>query len=202
MSRWALIDYENLGTLEKVPLERYERVIVFRGPKNPAIKFGPALGDSRVSLEIIALSSSGRNNLDFHLALYLGRYHETAPENVEFHVISGDNGFAGLVEHLNGLGRQAKQVSLLTDALLKKKPKETAPTPPPLSPGGQAAITVLRSLENAKRPKKKDKLVNFITSHTRNLEPPAKAGKIYQELVRAKLITEEPSEKIDYMLPS
>lgn len=193
MSRWALIDYENLGTLEKVPLERYERVIVFRGPKNPAIKFGPALGDSRVSLEIIALSSSGRNNLDFHLALYLGRFHEIAPENVEFHVISGDNGFAGLVEHLNGLGRQA---------VLKKTPPETASTPPPLSPGGQAAITVLRSLENAKRPKKKDKLVNFITSHTRNLKPPAKAGKIYQELVRAKLIAEEASEKIDYMLPS
>lgn len=202
MRRWAFVDYENLGSLEKVPLDRYERIMVFRGPKNSAIKFGPAQEDSKCILEVIALASSGRNNLDFHLAFYLGRYHETAPEEVEFDVISRDKGFAGLVEHLSGVCRRTKWVTVLSGTTVRKKAGSAEPAPVSLSPGGQRVNQLLSSLGKDKRPKKKPKLVNFIMTHTRNLEPPEKPAKIYQGLVRAGLIAEQPSEKIDYLLPS
>lgn len=47
----ALVDYENIGTLESVRLSRYERLILFTGPQQEFIRF-PAVtyaGDISVS---------------------------------------------------------------------------------------------------------------------------------------------------------
>jgi hypothetical protein len=35
----ALIDYENIGSLEGVALARYERVVLFTGPQQEYIRF-------------------------------------------------------------------------------------------------------------------------------------------------------------------
>ncbi len=48
----ALVDYENIGTLESVRLSRYERLILFTGPQQEFIRF-PAVtyaGDISVSV--------------------------------------------------------------------------------------------------------------------------------------------------------
>ncbi len=51
------------------------------------------------TVQLIRLTSSGRNALDFALAYYLGRAVLTNP-TASFHIISKDNGFEPLVEHL------------------------------------------------------------------------------------------------------
>lgn len=52
----ALVDYENIGTLESVRLSRYERLILFTGPQQEFIRF-PAVtyaGDISISVFQVA----------------------------------------------------------------------------------------------------------------------------------------------------
>lgn len=51
------------------------------------------------SVQLLRLSSSGKNALDFALAFYLGKA-ATADPTGYFHIISKDKGFDPLVEHL------------------------------------------------------------------------------------------------------
>lgn len=107
---WAFVDYENVGSLEDISLEQYERIYVFCGPKNSKLKLGELPAEGFCRIELIGLKTSGRNNLDFHLTFYLGRHHEVAEKHVGFHVISNDIGFEGVVEHLRKLGREAQRI--------------------------------------------------------------------------------------------
>jgi hypothetical protein len=107
---WAFVDYENVGSLEDISLEQYERIYVFCGPKNSKLKLGELPAEGFCRIELIGLKTSGRNNLDFHLTFYLGRHHEVAEKQVGFHVISNDIGFEGVVEHLRKLGREAQRI--------------------------------------------------------------------------------------------
>src|SRR5690606_6825410 len=99
---WAFVDYENVGTLEGLNISDYERVFVFCGPKNTRIKVGALPTEGFCRIELIGVATTGANNLDFHLAFHLGRFHEVAENGVAFHIISNDGGFNGLVNHLKG----------------------------------------------------------------------------------------------------
>ena len=105
---WAFVDYENVGSLEALNLTDYERLFVFCGPKNTRLKFGQLPPDSFRSIELIGVATTGSNNLDFHLAFHLGRFHEVADKDVAFHIVSNDAGFNGLINHLKKLGRRCK----------------------------------------------------------------------------------------------
>ncbi len=50
-----------------------------------------------------------RNNLDFHLAYYLGLYDGLFPPHVTFEVIGSDRGFLPLVAHIAARGRPCIQ---------------------------------------------------------------------------------------------
>ncbi len=109
---WAFVDFENVGTLENLELGKYQKVIIFCGPRHKKINFGDIPTDSFTQLELLRMASTGNNNLDFHLAMYLGVHHMQAAKVTEFHVISKDKGFDGIVAHLNSIGRQCKRVSI------------------------------------------------------------------------------------------
>src|SRR5690349_3862760 len=51
------------------------------------------------SVQLVRLTSAGRNALDFTLAYYVGRAVAADPGG-SFHVISKDAGYDGLIEHL------------------------------------------------------------------------------------------------------
>lgn len=110
--KWAFVDYENVNSLELLRLSDYEWVVLFCGPKDKKLKIDLSTIESGKSprLEIIRLDKSAKNNLDFHLALYLGRYHETVEEAAEFSVVSNDTGFDGVIAYLKNLGRKCKRI--------------------------------------------------------------------------------------------
>src|SRR5262245_24726886 len=114
---WAFVDYENVGSLEALNISEYQRVFVFCGQKNTKITFGALPENGYCGIELIGVTTVGTNNLDFHMAFHLGRFHEIAENSVEFHIISNDSGFNGLVNHLKKIGRNCKKVL-------------TKPTPP------------------------------------------------------------------------
>lgn len=180
---WAFVDYENVGTLESLNLSEYERIFVFCGPKNTKIKLGSLPSDGFCSIEIIGVTTMGSNNLDFHLAFHLGRFHETADRSVAFHIISNDSGFNGLVNHLKKIGRPSKKV--LTKAA---QPDQSAL--PSLSESASMVVCKLKQLEGRKRPGKKASFLNWIKSQCKGLPNSALPEPVFEELIKAKLVRE------------
>lgn len=184
--QWGFVDYENTGSLEAIDLSKYQRLFVFLGPKNTKLKLGEVSSVDFCTLEIISLNTMGPNNLDFHLAFHLGRYHESADGAIQFHIISNDSGFNGLINHVKGLGRKCKRVST-------KEVKKTTVTPQ-LSPCAEIIVERLAPMDGRKRPRKKAKLVNWIKSQCAHLLNGAEPATYYEELKKAKIIRESGSD--------
>jgi len=115
-TNYVLIDYENLQPelLEALDLEHF-RVMVFIGANQPkvSIDFASRLQRLGTRAEYVRISGSGRNALDFHIAFYIGELAAKNPDSF-FHIISGDTGFAPLIQHLKDrkiLARQCKDIS-------------------------------------------------------------------------------------------
>jgi hypothetical protein len=189
---WAFVDYENVGSLEGLTASVYERVFVFCGPKNTRIKVDALPTEGFCPIEVIRVSTTGRNNLDFHLAFHIGRFHEVADQDVAFHIVSNDSGFDGLVSHLNKLGRRCKKV---TPKAAAPKQKKTAV----LSDAASLVVKRLRQLEGRKRPRKKASFINWIKSQCQGLATGAHPESVCKELVHAKFIRESGSN-IAYQL--
>lgn len=189
---WAFVDYENVGSLESLNLSEYEKVFVFCGPKNTKIKFGMLPSNGFCSIELIGVTTMGNNNLDFHLAFHLGRFHEIADGNITFHIISGDSGFNGLVNHLKKIGRKCKKVS--TKSATPIQNAQSA-----LSDSASLVLAKLRQLDGRKRPRKRAKFLNWIKSQCQGLPASATPEAVCEELVTAQLVRESGSD-ITYKL--
>lgn len=186
---WAFVDYENVGSLETLSISEYERVFVFCGPKNTKIKVGELPSSTFCRIELIGLHTTGSNNLDFHLAFYVGRFHEIAEKDVEFHIVSNDSGFNGLVNHLKKIGRSCKKV-----ATKVTKPTQKQEALPAL--GGEASLIVsrLKQLDGRKRPRKKVGLLNWIKSQCQGMTNGISPESILKELVGVKFIRESGTD--------
>jgi hypothetical protein len=189
---WAFVDYENVGSLEALNIPEYDRVFVFCGPKNTKIKVGSLRSDGFCQIELIGVTTMGANNLDFHLAFHLGRFHEVAAKGVAFHIISNDSGFNGLVNHLKKLGRNCKKV-----ATRKVIPKPAAKLS--LSDEASLLIARIRQLDGRKRPRKRSSFLNWIKSQCQGRTNGTTPDSIYRELLNAKVIQESGSN-ITYTL--
>lgn len=132
---WAFVDYENVSTLERVDIANYQKLFVLCGPRNKSIKFDSIPNNGICAIELIAITTKGRNNLDFHLAYHLGRQHECADPAVVFHIISNDTDYDGLILHVNNMGR----VCLRLESQPATKPRKRAVGTPPVAPATKTA---------------------------------------------------------------
>lgn len=162
--KWAFIDYENIGSLDKIDLSAYQKTIIFLGAKQPKLDFGNIKYDKPLELTIIQLKTSQLNNLDFHLSYYLGRYDSSTDKNVTFDIISNDNGFAPLISHIKTNGRRCNHIKL---SMVKDINIATpVPTHIPLTVNEKLLQSLTSKPEN-KRPKKVAALRNHIASQMR-----------------------------------
>lgn len=144
------------------------------------------------SIELIGVTTMGNNNLDFHMAFHLGRFHEIADEDVSFHIISNDTGFNGLINHLKKIGRPSKRVATKPSA----PGKDTRTI---LSDSASFVVSKLKQLDGRKRPRKRAKFMNWIKSQCQGLSNSATPEEVCAELVKAQLIQEAGSD-ITYKL--
>lgn len=93
--KYAFIDYENLNSLNGLELQNYERIFLFLGPKQEHLKLSEKFNDE-VNITLITVKNVSENNLDFHIAYYLGKLDATIDKNIEFHILSKDKGYDGL----------------------------------------------------------------------------------------------------------
>lgn len=184
---WAFVDYENIGSLEALNIPEYQRIFVFCGPRNTKIKFGTLPSSGFCGIELIGVTTVGPNNLDFHMAFHLGRFHEIAEKSVEFHIISNDSGFNGLVNHLKKIGRSCKKVSIQ-----HIPPAQTVH--PELSGGASLVVAKLKQLDGRKRPRKRARFLNWIKSQCQGLPDSPSPETICQELVKVKMVRESGTD--------
>ena len=112
------------------------------------------------AVQLIRLSSTGKNALDFALAYYVGRAAVADPTGY-FHVISRDKGFDPLIEHLSSRNIQAKRHDDFSTLMLSSpSPKPSAPAAGPILP---RVLELLRR-DAISRPKKRKTLVNRLRS--------------------------------------
>jgi hypothetical protein len=172
---WGFVDYENTGSLEGVHLREYDRLLVFCGSRNKRIKFSELPSARFCAIEFIGITSSSANNLDFHLAFYLGNFHASAAAKIAFHILSNDSGFDGLVKHLNAIGRTCRR-------LPTKQANSNVPAALRFSECATLIVSRLQQIDDRKRPRKKTSLLNWIKSQCQHLQPSISAEAIYQEL--------------------
>lgn len=103
---YYLIDFENV---QPKALDRLKpgtaRILVFLGQQQTRLMLDlvQALQPFGADAEYIAITGSGRDAVDFHLAYYMGRIAVQDP-NASFRIISKDTGFDPLVRHLTARG--------------------------------------------------------------------------------------------------
>jgi hypothetical protein len=183
--KWAFVDYENVGNLNRVNLSSYDRVVIFVGAKQNMINFGDDIYSKPIDLTYIKITEVNKNNLDLHLAYYLSEYNHIAPQHVIFEVISNDRAFAPLIKHVNLNGRPCIQIGWASEnkrrikaTLIKGEKKKT----PHL-------INNITYMPITARPKKLDALYNHIKTYMRvkeNVE--LEVQKYIQELLEEGVI--------------
>ena len=184
MITWALIDYENVTNLQEVHLETYDRILLFCGRNNKNLKLDQIPDTGFHHFEILRLTTTGKNNLDFHLAFHLGRLHEQAKSDIVFHIISRDHGYDGLIHHLKKTGRSCKR------------------TEPPVKLS-QDAERILNMLIKSpgNRPGKESKLESWIDNKFKNRKTPPKAKNLIAKLKQAQHLSIKDGT-IEYTLNS
>jgi hypothetical protein len=194
---WGFVDYENTGTLEGIDIAQYDRFLIFCGPKNNKIKIGFLPSTEFTTIELIGVKTSGSNNLDFHLSFYLGRLHEKASKDIEFHVISNDAGFNGVANHIKNIGRECKLVSLkkinaTSKACMNSNNKK-------LSESATLIVSRLAQIDGRKRPRKIEPLKNWIKSQCNHLKPAIDIDIVFNELSVNNIISLNEN-KVSYKL--
>ncbi len=110
---YAFVDYENVGTLDSPILKSeinwndYSKIFVYIGAKQCSFTFPEEWDDLR-NVDFIKIADCAKNNLDFHIALDLGRLDATVDKSIEFHILSQDYGYEGICKTLTKHGRIAK----------------------------------------------------------------------------------------------
>ena len=132
---YVLIDFESVQPEPLAALNRdHFRVIIFVGANQAKIPFAVASAVQRMgyNAEYVKIAGNGPNALDFHIAFYIAFYIgqlSAADPTAYFHIISKDNGFDPLIQHLRTkkiLAARSKDVSEipLVKAANTKSPEE------------------------------------------------------------------------------
>ena len=170
--KYAFIDYENIHSLDNLNLHLYERIFLFLGANQPTVQLSEKFNDE-LNFTLITIKNIAKNNLDFHIAYYLGKMDMQTDKNIEFCVISKDNGYSGICEFIQNQ-RNPRKCILLKPSLpdVEEEPMKLIED----KSSKTANINIEQSLEEFQAyiskakvehlPRKKDKLCNSIRSQT------------------------------------
>lgn len=156
-TNYVLIDFENLQPELLAALNHeHFRVLVFLGANQNKVPldFAARLQPLGTRGRYIKIAGSGRNALDFHIAFYVGEIAVAEP-GAFFHIISGDTGFAPLLQHLKDRKIYARQYQAVSEiphvrALLSK------------TVGARAAFVLSSLDERASRPASMKTLLSVV----------------------------------------
>ncbi len=178
-----LIDFENVRDVALATLPSDYRVLIFVGRSQNSIPFNITRDAQQLGnrLEWIKIEGDGRNNLDFHLAFYLGQL-SAKYGDAEFLVLSKDKGFDAIIRHAVGTGLKCSRIELLANL-----PRNKAPTS---DPHFDKAFKVLSGIDKKSRPRKRKTLAAQLASIFQKKEQPEEVERVMKVFFERKLISE------------
>ncbi|MCL7802044.1 PIN domain-containing protein, partial [Pasteurella multocida] len=97
--KYAFIDYENIHSLDNINLKEYEKIYLFLGAQQQYISLSEKFNDL-LNINLITIKNIAKNNLDFHLAYFLGKVDQEVDKQIGFEVISKDKGYQGICDYI------------------------------------------------------------------------------------------------------
>jgi hypothetical protein len=195
MREYILIDFENVQPTTVAGLKPGAcGILLFLGEKQAkvSIELMQALQPFGASVEVIRISGSGPNAVDFHIAYTIGRLAQAHPD-AGFNIVSRDTGFDPLVRYVTKAGIRCRRVASLGGASAKAAPGRKAATkatqvkaaPTKNAPATRAAA------KPAKRAKAVQEIVDRVIAEARptansKAKTPAMNGREAEVIARLK----------------
>lgn len=192
--KYAFIDYENLNSLDGLALQEYERLFLFVGASNnqTEIRLTEKFSDE-INITLIKIKSVAKNNVDFHIAYYLGKLDEQADKNVEFYVLSNDQGYDGICDFIQH--KKQRRVCQRKGVQLEKQP--IAQTNNTEEVVFQKYVQYMKQTETKHLPVKLKALKNNIRSHTDLVKINKEEAEKFVDKVVDKLLSDKWIKLID-----
>lgn len=172
------VDYENVHKVDLAIIgSKAVSFMLLMGPRQTKLDVSlvEKLLEHAASVQLVRLTASGKNALDFALAYYVGRAVVADPIG-HFHIVSKDAGYDPLIEHLKGKGISAhrhdsfatlpfaapvKPSAAVPRVKSSAKPKIHNPIP------NEQEMQVLEHFRNPKatRPRSQKRLVSFLVTY-------------------------------------
>lgn len=181
-TEWAFVDLENIGSLKNISIEKYDKIYVFAGSHQSNITLTSNSTKKFVELKILKIQETSKDNLDFHLSYYLGKFDSLAKKDIVFTVISNDTGFDNLIKHISNTGRKCKRFKIENKENKENKEKTKV-------------LQDLLAKGSNKLPKTEKTLRNYIKSHLGNTKSEKKLETTYQYIIKNKTIANRINTK-------
>jgi PIN domain-containing protein len=209
----VFVDFENVCTIDNSIFEHKSVTFTFllgAGQTKLAVELVEKLLVNAASVELVRLTSRGKNALDFTLAYYLGRAAIADPSGF-FHIVSKDTGFDPLIHHLQTrhirarrhddfatlnfsvAAKPATPAQTTPSSKPKLQPKNTAPA---MSDGHPAQILEHLRKVPVNRPKTRKALVSFVKAQLYITE--GEANGVVEELRQCGKINVGDKDKVVY----
>ena len=196
----VFVDFENVHEIDLAVIGgKAVSFTLLVGPRQTKLDVSlvEKLFEHAVSVQLVRLTSSGKNALDFTLAYYVGRAVAADPTGC-FHIVSRDAGYNPLITHLLSrhiAARRHDSFATLTFAGPARPATPIAPGAAP-KPKPQAKPKAMSAIldewesqvlehwrkPSATRPKTRDKLVSFCVAHLGNKITAAQALSLVEHL--------------------
>jgi hypothetical protein len=215
----VFVDYENMHELDlKLLGTEGVHLTLLLGPTQTKLDAALVEGllEHAAAVQLVRLTSAGRNALDFALAYYLGRAVASDPAG-RFLIVSKDKGYDPLVEHL-----RSRSLNVWREADWGAPAVPAVPKPPPAAPAQPAAQPerkpgpaprpgtilddwegrVLEFLRRATttRPSTRKKLASWISAHLGNKPSEAEVVDLIERLGQAGHLFMDTKGKVTYHL--
>ena len=160
------------------------------------------LMEHAAAVQLIRLTANGKNALDFILSYYLGRQ-VLADPTAYFHIVSRDQGYDPLIEHLRARHVHARRHDDFSTLTFSYKPRET-PAAVKVEPVGAEDVLSLvlarlrKNLSN--RPKKTTTLLSHLKSLLGKDATEADAAGLLAKLCQAGHIRIGDKDAITYLV--
>jgi hypothetical protein len=151
------------------------------------------LMEHAATVQLVRLTSSGRNALDFALAYYMGRAVMADPTG-HFHIVSKDTGFEPLIEHLRSRHIHAYRHDGF--AALSSPAAAKPPSAPPQDLADRALEHLRKQAPN--RPKRKKTLISHLRAFCGKAATEADVMSLIESLGKAGHLTIGDKDAVTY----
>jgi len=211
----VLVDFENVHHIDPAIIgAKAVNLTILVGAKQTKLDADLVvkLLEHTASVQLIRLTASDKNAVDFALTYYLGRA-VLADPTAYFHIISKDSGYDPLIEHLASRHVRVRRHNDFTTLTFAAPPKAAPAVPKPAKPKSAAAAPttaaagppdpmnlVLDRLRKhtTNRPKKKKTLLSHLKANLGKEASDADAAQLLEKLIKAGRIEIDDKEGVTY----